>query len=87
MPIVTVKVLAGAFSLEQRAALITGITEVFAQVGGEGIRPGVAVLVEEVADGMWGIGGHRLTLAEIEARRQARAAASPTADNENENGR
>ena len=72
MPIVSVKVLAGAFSKPQREQLIDGITDVFAEVGGEGIRPNVAVLVEEVESGMWGIGGHKLTVEEIEERRQKR---------------
>ncbi len=72
MPIVSVKVLAGAFSREQKEQLIDEITDSFARVGGEGIRPNVAVLVEEVDSGMWGIGGHKLTIEEIEQRRKAR---------------
>ncbi len=72
MPIVSVKVLAGAFSREQKEQLIDEITNSFARVGGEGIRPNVAVLVEEVDSGMWGIGGHKLTIEEIEQRRKAR---------------
>ena len=39
MPIVSVKVLAGAFSKEQKERLIDGITDVFANVGGEGMVP------------------------------------------------
>ena len=73
MPIVSVKVLAGAFSKEQKERLIDGITDVLAEVGGEGIRPNVAVLVEEVDSGMWGIGGRKLTIDEIEERRRGRA--------------
>lgn len=72
MPIVSVKVLSGAFTTQQKQQLIDEITDGFARVGGEGIRPNVAVLVEEVASGMWGIGGHKLTLEEIEQRRQDR---------------
>lgn len=72
MPIISVKVLAGAFSKKQKHLLIDGITDVFADVGGEGIRPNVAVLVEEVESGMWGIGGHKLTIQEIEERRRER---------------
>lgn len=72
MPIVSVKVLAGAFSKQQKEQLIDGITDIFAAVGGEGIRPNVAVLVEEIESGMWGIGGHKLTIGEIEERRSQR---------------
>jgi 4-oxalocrotonate tautomerase len=73
MPIVNVKVLAGAFSTEQRHAMIGEITDAMARIGGEGMRPAVHVLVEEVPSGMWGIGGKRLTSEEIEARRRQRA--------------
>lgn len=72
MPVVSVKVLAGAFSTSQKEQLIDGITDTFAAVGGEGIRSNVAVLVEEVESGMWGVGGHKLTIEEIEQRRRER---------------
>jgi 4-oxalocrotonate tautomerase family enzyme len=74
MPIVTVKVLAGAFSEDQRHAMIDEITQAVVKVGGDGIRPSVHVLVEEVPSGMWGIGGARLTTEEIMARRRQRSA-------------
>jgi 4-oxalocrotonate tautomerase len=73
MPIVNVKVLAGAFSVEQRAAMIDEITDAMVKVGGEGMRPMVHVLVEEVPSGMWGIGGAKLTSEEIAERRRLRA--------------
>ena len=73
MPIVNVKVLAGAFTHSQRAAMIDGITDAMVRVGGEGMRPSVQVLVEEVPNGLWGIGGMKLTIEEIEARRKARS--------------
>lgn len=72
MPIVSVKILRGAFTRGQKETLIDEITDAFARVGGEGIRPNVAVLVEEVDSGMWGVGGHKLTIEEIEARRRQR---------------
>ena len=75
MPIVTVKLLAGAFTAQQKHDLITDMTEAVVRMGGEGIRPSVQVLVEEVESGLWGVGGKRLTIEEIEARRVSRAAA------------
>jgi 4-oxalocrotonate tautomerase len=72
MPIITVKLLQGAFSHEQKHDMIAGITDVIARVGGEGCRPNVHVLIEDVASGMWGIGGERLTVEEIERRRALR---------------
>jgi len=72
MPLVNIKVLQGAFSEAQRLQLIGDVTDAFARIGGAGIRPAVHVIIEEVADGMWGIGGEPMRLAEIEARRRAR---------------
>ncbi len=73
MPFINVKVLAGAFSPAQKSAMIDDITNVMTRIGGDGIRPAVHVLVEEVPSGMWGIGGAKLTSEEIEERRAARA--------------
>jgi 4-oxalocrotonate tautomerase len=78
MPIVNVKVLAGAFSGEQKNAMIDEITDAMVRIGGDGIRPAVHVLVEEVASGMWGIGGAKLTSEEIAERRRRRAVKGTT---------
>lgn len=72
MPIVNVKVLAGAFSAEQKHAMIDEITEAMVKIGGEGMRPAIHVLVEDIPSGMWGIGGKRLTAEEIVRRRLQR---------------
>ena len=74
MPIVNVKVLAGAFSTAQKQSMIDDITDAIVRIGGDGIRPNVQVLVEDIQSGMWGIGGKKLTTEEIEARRKERAA-------------
>ena len=42
------------------------IPDLLAEVYGEAARPNTMVLVEEVADGGWGIGDHVLTLAMIQ---------------------
>ena len=78
MPIVNVKVLAGAFSAEKKSAMIDEITDAMVRIGGDGIRPAVHVLVEEVASGMWGIGGAKLTSEEIAERRRRRAVKGTT---------
>ena len=73
MPFIAMKTLAGAWTDEQRNRLIEEITEAVVRVGGEGIRPNVLVVIEEIRDGGWGAGGKNLTLAALEARRAARA--------------
>lgn len=72
MPIVTIKVLEGVFDRAQQEAMIDAVTDAMCEVGGEGMRPAVHVLVEEVTSGNWGIGGQKLRTEEILARRAKR---------------
>ena len=73
MPFVNVQHMAGTFTPDQCRALIRDMTEAYVKIGGEGIRPHVTVVVNEVADGLWGIGGTVKTLATVEADRARRA--------------
>ena len=79
MPFVNVQHMAGAFTAEHRESLIRDITEAYVRVGGEGIRPYVTVVINEVPDGCWGAAGEPKTLATVEAARVARSAAADTA--------
>jgi 4-oxalocrotonate tautomerase len=72
MPIVTIKVLDGVFDQTQQEAMIDAVTDAMCKVGGEGMRPAVHVLVEEIPSGRWGIGGQKLRTDEVNARRAAR---------------
>lgn len=63
MPLVTISVPAGVLSPEQKQALISRVTDVVVDVEGiPQLRAGVHVLVTEVADGGWGVGGRAWTL-------------------------
>ena len=57
MPFTTVKVIDGVFSKEQKAQLIDRITEAMVEVEGEGMRDKTWVVIEEVKQGDWAIGG------------------------------
>jgi 4-oxalocrotonate tautomerase len=72
MPIVTVKVLAGVFDQATQERMVDALTDAMCAVGGEGMRPSVHVLVEEVGSGRWGIGGEKLRTETLLARRAAR---------------
>jgi 4-oxalocrotonate tautomerase len=74
MPFVNVQHMAGLFSGDQVRSLIEDITEAYVRIGGEGIRPNVTVVVNEVADGYWGSGGAIKTTASVQADRARRAA-------------
>ena len=53
--------------------MVRKLTDAMVSVEGESMRPVTWVLVEEVRSGDWGIGGKRLTTADV----QALAAAQP----------
>ena len=75
MPQVNVKMLEGAFTLEQQQTLIEDIHLAFQKIGGDVIRTHVHIVVEEIKSGLWSAGGTFLTTEVIEARRRARLAA------------
>lgn len=75
MPIVTIKLVRGALTADQKADLIHRVTDAVVAVEGDALRPGVSVLIEEsVNDGEWGVGGNLLT---IEAMNRLRAGLPP----------
>jgi 4-oxalocrotonate tautomerase len=69
MPMVTVKVIEGVFTAEQKQQMIRKVTDAMVEVEGENLRPVTWVLVEEVRSGDWGIGGNGLTTADVHALR------------------
>ena len=67
MPMVTVKVIEGVFTPEQKQEMIRKITDTMVEIEGENLRPVTWVLVEEVRSGDWGIAGNGLTTADVHA--------------------
>jgi 4-oxalocrotonate tautomerase len=66
MPFANFKVPAGTLTSEQKEQIVHRATELYAELYGERARPNTMVLVEEVADGGWGIGDQVLTLATLQ---------------------
>ncbi|MFE3991426.1 4-oxalocrotonate tautomerase family protein [Streptomyces goshikiensis] len=65
MPFANFKVPAGTLTAEQKEQIITRTTDLYAEIFGDRARATTLVLVEEVADAGWGIGGGVLTLAKV----------------------
>ncbi|HEX6344726.1 tautomerase family protein [Umezawaea sp.] len=65
MPFANLKVPAGTLTAEQREVLVTKVSDLYAEMFGEQARATTMVLVEDVVDGGWGIGGRVLTLAAL----------------------
>lgn len=61
MPIIDVKVMENVLSSEQKQSIAEGITQVFADVVGEAVRPATWVVIQDVASGQWTMGGQPVT--------------------------
>ncbi|AZQ53144.1 hypothetical protein EGT41_17905 [Burkholderia cenocepacia] len=76
MPVVTLKLLKGAFSQEKTQQMMDGVTDAIAAIAGEYIRPHTVVIVDEVSDGLYSSGGHKVTLKTIDMLRMRGAKSS-----------
>lgn len=65
MPFANFKVPAGTLTDEQKQTLVTRTTDLYVELYGERARPNTMILVDEVVDGGWGIGGGVLTHADL----------------------
>lgn len=63
MPFAHFKVPAGTTTAEDKKKLVERTTDLYAEIYGERARPTTVVLVDEVPDGGWGVGGDVLTAA------------------------
>ncbi|WP_438493362.1 tautomerase family protein [Streptomyces asiaticus] len=66
MPFANFRVPAGSLDEKQKEEIVTRATELYVDIYGERARATTLVLVEEVTDGGWGIGGNVLTLAMLQ---------------------
>lgn len=73
MPLVNVEVLEKVFTPEQKKKIIADITNVMVAIEGEPFRSVTWVKINEVREGLWGIGGHPLTLEDVAQIRNRKA--------------
>ncbi len=65
MPLVTVKVFKDELSADQSKDLIGKITDAVTDVTSKKLREVTWVIIEEVKDGQWGVGGNALALDDV----------------------
>lgn len=74
MPLITVKLIENVFTPKQKAELIEKLTDTMVEVEGENLRGATFVLIEDVKEGDWGIGGRTLTAADVHKMQAGKAA-------------
>lgn len=67
MPLVNIDVIKDVFTPGQKQQLIERVTEAMVSVEGEALRGVTWVLIREVEQGDWAIGGKRLSAADVHA--------------------
>jgi len=65
MPLIKVHVFENELNQEQSDALISKITDAVIDITSEKLRPVTWVMIEEVKDGQWGVGGQALGLNDV----------------------
>ena len=71
MPLINVKLIRNVFNEEQKSEIIRKLTDTMVGIEGEALRPVTWVVIEEVAEGEWGIGGNTLRARDVQAMRSA----------------
>ena len=67
MPLIQVKVIEGVFTAPQKREIVERLTDAMVEIDGENMRELTWCVVEEVASGVWGIGGQTLTADAVKA--------------------
>jgi 4-oxalocrotonate tautomerase len=75
MPIINVKVIEDVFTADQKARMISKLTDAMVEIEGENMRGVTLVYIEDIKQGEYGIGGNPLTAADIHAIQNGEAAA------------
>ena len=76
MPFVSIKLIEGAFTNEQKQQMIDRVTDAMLSIEGENMRPVTWVVIDDnVKSGDWGIGGQGLTVEAVHAVQQGKVPA------------
>jgi len=60
MPLITINVIENVFNKEQKREMIEKVTDAMVSIEGEAMRGVTWVVVKDVKEGEWGIGGQPL---------------------------
>ncbi len=71
MPLVTIDVIKDVFTPDQKAEMISKVTDTMVELEGEALRGVTWVRIVEVEQGDWGIGGQLLTANAVHAMAEA----------------
>lgn len=74
MPLITVKVIEDVFTPAQKRKIVEKLTETMVAIEGESLRDYTLVLIEDIKQGDWSVGGKMLTASDVHKLQRAAAA-------------
>jgi 4-oxalocrotonate tautomerase len=74
MPLVNVQVIENVFTAEQKQEIITKLTDTMVGIEGEALRPYTLVVIDEVKEGNFSVGGQSLHARDVHRIQQQKAA-------------
>lgn len=74
MPLARLAGISGYLNDQQKKQLIEKVTDAILSIEGEGLRPVTWVLIEDVPEGQWGVGGEVATTQLLRDMRDGKAA-------------
>jgi 4-oxalocrotonate tautomerase len=69
--LIQVKLLEGVFTAPQKREIVERLSDAMVEIEGESMRRTVWCVIDEVADGEWGVGGQGVTADDIKALARA----------------
>jgi 4-oxalocrotonate tautomerase len=73
MPLVNVRIIENVFTPEQKKQMITKLTDTLVSIEGEALRPYTLVVIDEVKEGNYSIGGQPLHARDVHSLQKAAA--------------
>ena len=67
MPLVTIELIEGVFTQQDKHDMIKKVTDTMVSIEGENLREFTWVKINEIKEGDWGIAGNLLTASDVKA--------------------
>lgn len=75
MPLITVKLIEDVFTPQQKRQMIEKLTETMIEIEGENLRSHTLVIIEDIKQGDWAVGGKTMTAKDVHQLQRGKAAA------------
>ena len=75
MPLINVKLIEDVFTPQQKRRIIEKLTEAIIEVEGENLRSNTLVIIEDIKQGDWAVGGKTMTAKDVHQLQHGKAAA------------